>query len=54
MFRLDLKKSSNLKTQSTFNISKGLQTLFTEIIDDFTDLKTKILLKITKDDNSEP
>ena len=28
--------------------------MFTEIIDDFTDLKTKILLKITKDDNSEP
>ena len=28
--------------------------MFTEVIDDFTDLKTKILLKITKDDNSEP
>mgnify|MGYP004360804239 CR=1 FL=1 len=31
-----------------------VQTMFTEIIDDFTDLKTKILLKITIDDNSEP
>ena len=37
-----------------YRYSNTIQTMFTEIIDDFTDLKTKILLKITKDDNSEP